>query len=225
MGFGTLFIGYFFLINISYYFYTDIIAALIMTIGLYRLSFVNKYFRYGGISSLCFAVFALIELIISAIELFIPLPWSAELIPYLGCARYLFIFTVTVFIMRGIENVAHEVEADALARTAKAALPISLVFPVACIFELPLVADLLSSAAAFVYFTILLALVFLIISNLLTIYKAYMQITMPSEDSKRKKKINGGIMNKFYEGIERGNREYAEYKIKKLQTKNSKRKK
>jgi hypothetical protein len=41
MGFGMLFIGYFLLINITYFEYTDIIAAMLMLMAAYKLSFVN----------------------------------------------------------------------------------------------------------------------------------------------------------------------------------------
>ena len=49
MGFGTLFIGYFFLLNISNFTYTDIIAGMVVLLGLYKLSSVNKQFFYGAV--------------------------------------------------------------------------------------------------------------------------------------------------------------------------------
>ena len=221
MGFGTLFIGYFFLINISYYSYTDIIAAMIMSIGLYKLSNVNNSFRNGMISALCFAAFGLFEAALSAIELFGPIGWIGNALPYIGCARYLFIFILTVFIMRGISEVAKEVEADALNKSALAAMPLSTVFPVAAILELPIIADIVGGAATYIYFAVLLAIVFFILSNLYTIYRAYMQICMP-EDNEKNKEQKSSVLDKFYDKIERGNREYTEYKLSKLKEKNSK---
>ena len=72
MGFGTLFIGYFLILNITYYSFTDIIAALIMLLGLYKLSTVNKHFKLGTYSCIGFSCFALVELITQLIITFIP---------------------------------------------------------------------------------------------------------------------------------------------------------
>ena len=62
MGFGTLFIGYFLLLNLTYYGFTDVIAASVMLLGLYKLSGVNKYFKAAAISSGALLVFSLGEL-------------------------------------------------------------------------------------------------------------------------------------------------------------------
>ena len=47
MGFGTLFIGYFLLLNITMPGVSDIIATLVMLLGLYRLQMVNGKFKAG----------------------------------------------------------------------------------------------------------------------------------------------------------------------------------
>ena len=59
MGFGTLFFGYFLLLNIAYNTFTDLIAALIMAMGLNKLSTVNHPFKNGFIASVIFAVIGL----------------------------------------------------------------------------------------------------------------------------------------------------------------------
>ena len=69
MGFGTLFIGYFFLFNISYYAYTDIIAAMLCLMATYKLSGVNRGFKASFVLSVIFAVFALGEILVPAAEL------------------------------------------------------------------------------------------------------------------------------------------------------------
>lgn len=225
MGFGTLFIGYFFLINISYFAYTDIIAAMVMTMGLYKLSTVNKQFCAAMIASSVFAVFAFLELALAVTEIFISPDWLSTVISYSGAVRYLFIFVMTLFVMRGIAEVATEVEAYALSKNAKASIPLSAIFAVASVFEISVFAAVFGKYIAYIYFAILLAVVISILSNLLTIYKAYMQICMPEEEKKPPKKSRNGVMDKFYESIERGGREYAEYKMKKQQSKSKKGKK
>ncbi len=222
MGFGTLFIGYFFLINISYFAYTDIIGAMIMLMGLYKLSTVNKHFRAGMIASSVFAAFSFLELALAVTELFTSPVWLDTVISYSGAVRYLFIFVLTLFIMRGIAEVATEVEAYALAKNAKASIPLSAIFAAASVFEISVFAAVFGKYIAYIYFAILLAVVISVLSNLLTIYKAYMQICMPGEEKKPPKRSRGGIMDKFYDSIERGGREYAEYKMKKQQSKSRK---
>ena len=48
MGFGTLFFGYFLILNVTYYGFTDAIAAAVMLLGFYKLSTVNSYFKYAA---------------------------------------------------------------------------------------------------------------------------------------------------------------------------------
>ena len=219
MGFGTLFIGYFFLINISYFAYTDVIAALVMTLGLYKLSSVNKSFSYAALSGALFSVFAFFELIASAIDTFAPILWLKNATPYISATRYIFIFITTLLIMRGISEVADEVEADALSATAKSSIYLSSIFIVAALFEMPFISDIFGAVIAYIYFAILLAIVIFIISNLMTIYKAYMQICMPEELKRAPKKSKFEFLNKFYDSIEEKSRAYAEYKLEKSKEK------
>lgn len=225
MGFGTLFIGYFFLINISYFAYTDIISAMVMLMGLYQLSSVNRQFRLGAYASGAFALFSLGELSIALIDAFASPGWTTSIMPYSDAAHYLFIFIITLFIFRGIEQVSLEVEAYELSKSAKTAVPLSAIFAVASIFELPFLAGLFGNIVAYLYFAILLAVVISVLSNLITVYKAYMQICMPGQETKKKKPSKLKFMDKFYDSIEQGSREYAEYKMDKRKNKTKKGKK
>ena len=225
MGFGTLFIGYFFLINISYFAYTDIISAMVMLMGLYQLSSVNRQFRLAAYASGAFAIFSLAEISFSVMNSLSLFKWTASVIPYLDAVHYLFVFVITIFVFRGIRDVALEVEAYDLSKSARAAIPLSAVFAVASLFELPFWAEILGNIVAYVYFAILLAVVISVLSNLLTIYKAYMQICMPNQETKKKKASKFKFMDKFYDSIERGSREYAEYKMGKKKAKSKKGKK
>ena len=62
MGFGLLFIGYFLLLNLTYYGYTDLICALVMFMALYKLQSVNKYFRFALIPTGLFGAVGMVEL-------------------------------------------------------------------------------------------------------------------------------------------------------------------
>ena len=47
MGFGTLFIGFFLLLNVMDSSFTDLISALVMALAFYKLSFINRDFKYA----------------------------------------------------------------------------------------------------------------------------------------------------------------------------------
>ena len=225
MGFGTLFIGYFFLINISYYAYTDIIAGLVMLLGLYRLTNVNKSFQYGSYTATIFSAVAFYEIIASLITSIGSHKVLEAIMPYVSSLRYALIFALSYFILKGIEAVAREVQASALSSTARASVPLSCVFLVYAAFEIPFISGLFGSFVAYIFFTLLLAVVFFVISNLVTIYKAYMQICMPEDLKKEPKQSKFEFVNRFYDSIEKKSREYAEYKLNKKQNKNKKGKK
>ena len=59
MGFGTLFIGYFLLLNITFYEFTDVIAGVIILFGLYKLMGNSRYFKLPCYFSISFAIFGL----------------------------------------------------------------------------------------------------------------------------------------------------------------------
>ena len=222
MGFGTLFIGYFFLINISYYAYTDIISAMVMLLGLYKLSEVNKNFKYGSFATVGFSFIALSEIIMSFIGLFGSFAWIDSLAPYIASMRFAVIFMLSYFILKGIGEVAEEVKAMALFRTAKASVPLSTVFLVYAAFELPFVSRIFGTAVAYIFFALLLSIVAFIFSNLVTIYKAYMQICMPEDLKKQAKPSKFEFMNRFYDSMEKKSQKYAEYKLTKQQNKRNK---
>ena len=62
MGFGTLFVGYFFILNFPYCAYTDALAALLMLYGLYKLSGINENFKRATYFTAVFALFGIAEL-------------------------------------------------------------------------------------------------------------------------------------------------------------------
>lgn len=225
MGFGTLFIGYFLLINITYFSYTDAIAAMIMLTGLYQLSAVNRGFRRAATASAVFAVIAVAELVLTFIGFFVYTNTLNTALSYLGVLRYAAIFTVSLFMNQGIHEVASEVDAPELASTAKRSMPLCSAFAIASVLELPFLSALIGKAIAYVYFITATAVVFLVISNLVTIYKAYSQICMPDQIDKSKKQKKNSILNKFYESMENSGKEYAEYRQKRKKDKLNKRNK
>ena len=118
MGFGTLFIGYFLLLNLTYYGFTDVIAAAVMLLGLYRLAPVNKYFSYSVIASAVFLLFSFGEFGMSVYEMFYRPISSTTLISSMSVIRSLIIAALTVLMLKGIEEIAREVELEDMPRKA-----------------------------------------------------------------------------------------------------------
>ena len=225
MGFGTLFIGYFFLINISYFAYTDIIGALIMLMGLYKLSPVNTYFKAATVASISFSVVALAELALSVIGMFTFGEWLPVTVSYVNAIRYAAIFALSYLIIMGIRTVSREVDANEIYRAAKRDLNICYALGIAALLEIPFLGSALGNALPYIYFVLLIIVVLFIFLMLSLIYKAYMQICMPEDAEIKDKKSRFEFLNRFYDRIEQKSREYSEYKMKAAKEKQNKRKK
>ena len=215
MGFGTFFIGYFFLVNISYFEYTDIISAMIMLLGLYSLSKFNRGFKTGFVFNAVFALFAFAELIIAAINLFDPYALGGISATAFAIPRYSLIFGITVSVLIGINELSKEVEAYELARFSGKIIPWCTVYLISAICEIPKFSELLGPAMAYVYAAAIIGHLAIVATALIAIYKAYATICMPEELEGKTKKSNFEFINRMNEREERKNLEYADYKIKK----------
>lgn len=228
MGFGTLFIGYFLLLNVTYYTFTDVIAALVMAMGLYKLGSVNRQFKGAFYSSLAFAVIGLVELVFQAYTMFIPNKDSVVLY-YTDIPRYLMITVITAFILMGIENVSDEVGLSDLAKRAKLTLPFSFsvfaILSILSVHELEIIIDI--KVLSVLSVIMLLSSFVIIIINLVTIYTSYMKICMPEDKDNEVSDSPSRFefVNKYREHTAEKQKEYAEYKLNKLKEKNQKKKK
>lgn len=223
MGFGTLFIGYFLLLNVTYFGYTDLIAALIIMLGLYRLATVNKPFKYAFYAASALSVVGLSELVISLLEVFLPVNSSVAAISVVSPIRHTVIGVLSVLILIGIRDVAKEVGINTLSKKANSYIYVSAVlFLLSALFEIP-ISFIPTNIMNIIGFILILLVFLLIIVNLATIYTAYMRICMPEDienDAPKKSKI--GFVNKFREHEAEKQKEYAEYRIQKLNKKNKK---
>lgn len=229
MGFGTLFFGYFLLLNITYYSITDLISALIMAMALYKLSSINTPFKNGFYSSLIFAVIGLIELCLEFISVIAPTLSIIGLSRHMQIPRCFILAILTSFILLGIQNVAEEVELSELSKRAgKTLMPMLSVYALSAVLEVPLIKPLVSiKILSVTSFIILLATLIIVTINLITIYRAYMKICMPDDKDNEyeEKPSKFQFINKHREHTEQKQREYAEYKLEKLKKKANKKKK
>jgi hypothetical protein len=185
-----------------------------MVMGAYKLSSVNKGFKSTFYSAVSLIPIAITELIGTLLDFF-GVGSISPLLPYVYSVRFLIVSLITLFFMLGVSEVADEVEALPLAKRGKISAPFSAIILIVGILELPFVdAAIPQTPKAYVFVFALMAFAFLIISNLVTIYKTYMQICMP-EDKSSKKQGKDGLFSKFEAYEEKKSREYAEYKINK----------
>lgn len=229
MGFGTLFIGYFLLLNLTYYGFTDVIAASVMLLGLYKLSGVNKYFKAAAISSGALLVFSLGELGVAVYEMFIGAINSPALVSVMCIVRCLIIGALTVLMLKGIEDVSREVDIENLpAKASRLTVATVVTYALWIILEAPLsfIDDYVLAVLSLVT---ILATLALIIINLTLIYTCYMKICMPGdEDITRGKPSRFAFVNEYRakkaEREEELARERAERMKKRLDGKKGKKK-
>ena len=214
MGFGTLFFGYFLLINnVVYCGFTDPIAALIMLLGLYKLSSVNRYFRYAAYMAVGFAAFSLVELGLCATELFLPSAALLAYTPYVSMARSAVIAVLTATLLRGIWDVAEEVELDDLAKRAKTMVTVSAAaYAFLILMDTPLlISGLPTAVIAVLSLVAVLGIPVLVIVNLTVIHGAYMYICMPDEKTGGEKRSRFAFVNEYRRRKAEKDAEYIEY--------------
>ena len=185
MGFGTLLIGYFLLYNVPYFGMTDIISASIMSIGLAKLSPIGQYFKYGYYTSLIFTVFSLPELIFYSLNLF-GIYKNTDRLSDLRVGQSVILCTLTILILKGIYEVAKEVDLEKVPKKSEKLIYASFaVYVLWIICNAPFLTTLLGGYVAYVYLIAIISVLVLITLNLGVIYSCYMRICMP-EDQKKK---------------------------------------
>ncbi len=198
MGFGILFIGYIFLLNLSFYTYTDILAAALMLYALERLRRWNK-----GLKAAFFA--AIPFFLIGAYEFFAALlgSFSISVSPLLACAmasaRMLSLGLLHLFLLIGLKELTAEVGLSKMETRAMMLMPIALlVFIAEALFEIPAIfsgvneKNLLS-----MQFILLLIVLIFTISMLTFIYKCYARICLPSDVDMKQKPSRFRFINEY----------------------------
>ena len=223
MGFGTLFIGYFFILNFPYCEFTDAIAASLMLYGLYKLSGLNDWLRLSFFFTAGFAVLGVLEL---GLELYgmLSTVGSSLLVFILVLLRHAVICATTAFMMLGIRDVAREVGLKSLAEKSNRGAFVAIgVYLLNILLESTVLSAFVPGAVlAYLYVFTTLATLTLIVFNLTCIYSAYMRICMPEDRDMEEKASKLGFVNAFRKHEEEKSREYAEYRLEKIKKKQEK---
>lgn len=224
MGFGTLFIGYFLLLNLTYYGFTDMIAAAIMLLGLYKLSSVNKQFKTAAIVSVIFLVFSLGEFGVATYEIFSRRIDSPTLVSVMSILRCLVIGALTFFTLKGMEEVAKEVDVENIPEKASRLSKITaIVYSAWIILEAPLtfINDYVLAVLSLVT---IMATIALLIANLTVIYGCYMRICMPGDEKLGDKPSRFAFVNEYRARKEEREKEAMAERMKQMKERSEKKK-
>lgn len=227
MGFGTLFVGYFLLLNIVYPGFSNIIAALVMLMALYKLSRINKPFRNASYVCIAFAIFSLADLLVTVIFMFEPSIANETVSTYMTMARLFFTCILTVAMLSGIQDVAAEVQLEKIPKRSRILMYVTFaVYTLYMALTLPAIAYLLpAQLMATLYALTIFATFGVVIYNLYIIFTCYARIGMPGDDKGREQKPSRfGFVNEFRKHKAQKEQEYAEYKLEKYRKKQAKRK-
>ncbi len=197
MGFGTLFIGYFLLLNITYYSMTDVIAAAVMLLGLYKLSGLNKPFKLATYICAGFLAFSVAQFAIEFIGMFITPLTSGILLSACVILRFALVGVLTYVSMMGIREVAAEVELERLPSKCRVrGIAAAVIYAMWIILELPIgfISDLALAIAAVITMISTLVISVLVLTS---IYSAYMRICMPGDEVPKDKPSKFKFVNEY----------------------------
>ncbi len=232
MGFGTLFFGYFLLLNIVDFFLTDLVMALILLLASYKLSSVSTEFKKAGIASAVFAVLALAEFVIRIISMLTAKDPDYITSSLITIVRYIFVGLIAFLIMLGIEKLARELEIKNLGdRARNMKIANTAVYSLSALLNIPSLDKLFGGSETAIQALAITGVVLLLISfavtaiSLTAIYGAYMHICMPEDLVYKEKPSRFGFVNRYRKYEEKKNQEYIDYKIQSMNKQDKKNKK
>jgi hypothetical protein len=225
MGFGTLFIGYFFLINISYYTLTDLLCGVIMLLALSSLSRFNKPMRVALVSDAIFSVIGLAEFVLAIADMFYLFD-GAGILALLLPLRHVAVGVLSVCLLLGIRSLAIEVGLEKLGAKCQRLLTLpALTYLLCAILDIPSLFPEESAKSTQIVALIVLLMTLLSVALLLSvIHTAYMRICMPEDADMPEKPSRFAFINRYREKQEQKSREAAE-ELARLRAQKLKRKK
>ena len=188
MGFGTLFFGCLLLFNVlPYYQITDVIMATIILYALYRLNRFNKPLRVAYFASYAFFAYSLFELVLGMRSLFNPLIEQGEFSSHIAIGRALLLACMILPTLLGIRALAKEVDArDLYGRATLATVIFSLGSLLTVLTSIPAFLSLFGTQGQGALYGITLAVLLAqALFTVLTVWRAYATICMPSENKPR----------------------------------------
>ena len=224
MGFGILFIGYFFILNFPYCEFTDAFAAALIMYALYKLAYLNRPFKLALYSSFAFAALGVFELAVAMWDMLAPIADGSLLVLIPTLLRHLFIGFTSFLMLIGMREVASEVGLSELSKKCTWRAYATIAIYAASIFlESASLAEFIDSRVLAVsYVLCVVAALVITVLDLSAIYSCYMRICMPGEEDVGEKKSRFEFVNSFRRHEEEKQREYREYRLEQLKKKQAK---
>ena len=211
MGFGILIFGYFlsFAFSISqYYFFADIIGAVVMLFAFSKLAEYNRYFVAASISCLGFLLMCVTSAASLMFELY---DMTGPIDMAVDSAKLVFAAIMHVFVFLGIRGIALGAENPNIANRAGRNLVMTMVYYISSVaillFSSAIPADLASTLGLSIYFYWLLCIVI----NLVLFYSCFGKLCPADEDEDEVKRSRFEIVNKIndkFDEIEAKKNEY-----------------
>ena len=226
MGFGFLFIGYLFLLNLSFYAYTDVLAGVFMLLALEKLRVWNKGFKASFFAAIPFFCIGLFAFVLKLLAMF-----SVTVAPALSAAisalRMLSLCPLHICLLLGIKQITCEVGLEKMESRAMMLFPLSpLIHLSQAFFEIPsFFTNVNAKNLLTVRFIILVASLLFSFVMLSFIYKCYARICLPSDVNMEQKPSRFRFVNEYRAKKEEKQRAEIEQRIAQMKKKNQNKKK
>ncbi len=226
MGFGTLFIGYIFLLNLSFFSYTDVLAGVLMLYALEKLKRWNKGFRYAFYATVPFTAIGLFEFILKLVSSF-STTVSPTLIMGTSAARMLALCPMHVCLLLGLKEITAEVGLKTMESRAMMLIPLSpLIHIMQALFEIdPLFARVQPQTLLTVSFLLLLGALLYTLGIAIFIYKSYARICLPSDVDMNERPSRFKFINDYRARKEAKQKQEIEARIAEMKRKHQNRQK
>ncbi len=233
MGFGTLFFGYFILLDLPYQTLTNVCAAALMLFAFCKLAYLNEHMKRSLYICTGFLFFALYEAVVDVLGMVFSINvGGVALNTFSYMLRNLLIGTLSLTMLFGMRDVAYEVGLKRLGKKCDIYSKITLAVYVLNLCIPPDFVNIFGESDGVVYTAYVLnvisvlATLYVILMNCFNIHACYANICMPSDNADRAKeseKSKIGFVNKFRQHEEEKRREYADYRIEKMKKRQEKR--
>ena len=187
------------MLNITYFQFTDVVSALIMLLGLYKLASVSPGFKRPMYAALGFAVLAAAELVFGIIMLFSPASLAAA-VAYVGMLRSFVLAIFTVLLLLSCQEICEKLEVKKIPERCRVLRGFAIgIYGANILLQTPLLTSVLPViASAFLYLAVIIGVIILIIMNLAVIYGCYMSICLPEDlEGKPQKPSRFAFVNEY----------------------------
>ena len=187
------------MLNITYYTFTDIIAAMVMLLGLYKLAGVSRHFVRPMYAAIGFSVFALGELVFGVIDIFSTMDMTTA-VACVAMARSLALGVFTIFMLMGMRDICKQLDVERIPLKCRTMIVwTSVLYTANILLQTPVLTSFLPPVvSAALYIAVFAGMVIVVAVNLSIIYGCYMRICMPKDlEPKPEKPSRFAFVNEY----------------------------